>query len=118
MFANVAKIAYLRAENELMWPDVVATIVMATKGKPGEPGAEKNPKGMGDYMNVYAVYSRAIRVGGVDLQAPKWSLLWVCESEYEAINDCRTRLRDNDDDIVEYKYEAIPYYRDNQVLIV
>ena len=39
MFANVAKNAYLRGENELMWPDVVATIVMAIKVKLGEPGA-------------------------------------------------------------------------------
>ena len=68
---------------------------------------------MGKNMDVYAVFSRAIRVGGVDMTIPHWRLLWVCESEYEAINDCRTRLRDNDDDIIEYRYEVVPYYRDN-----
>lgn len=66
-------------------------------------------------MVSYAVFSRAIRLGGIDILNPHWTLLWVCQSRDEAIDDCRRRTRDNDEDIVEYKYEETKFYVDYSV---
>lgn len=90
---------------------------MSGRCETGELGAKTNPQGRGEFMVSYAVFRRIVKLNGVDFLDPQWRLLWVCQNRDEAINDCRCRIRDNDNDVIEVRYEETEFYPEYSAML-